>query len=146
MRRRDPRHVTCVFAIACLLASGCGAIAPMSKGDYTTQAETACERASDSYLKLPMLARDRHLNRVQAFRATEQVGKRYDKALKGLEPPEDLQDAHENLLDVLASPSTDKVGRPNRARLRKLEKAYEDVGMERCAGRVRDDLRNAPAP
>lgn len=147
MRLPERRRLAGLVALAGLLvAGGCGGLSPMSKAEYTKKAEAACRRASDFNLKLPALAGDRKLSRVEVVRAAEREARRYQATLKDLDPPEDLLDAHEKMLDVLASPSTDRVGRPDRARLKRLGKAYEKVGMERCADGVRDGLRNIPRP
>jgi predicted small lipoprotein YifL len=90
-----------LIALACLLAlAGCGGDDPLSTDEYRQQARTICtdaERASDA-VRPPTRATPAAI--ADYFKRILEVNDRTTNRFAELEPPSELEDAHEDALQA----------------------------------------------
>ena len=92
------RTVTGLLAVLALALSACGGDDQLSAGEYRAQARTICQedqRAIEG-IDAPTRATPRAL--VAYFRSLSRVNQRTIRRFDGLEPPSELQGAHDDVL------------------------------------------------
>jgi hypothetical protein len=116
----------------------------MSADDYRERLDAACARQAEDSAEIPQTIQDRGLDIAAAEDLARDVGERFEDALTDLDPPSELEDAHQALLDAgdAPPPSGDDQEAVRQWTLRFAE-IYDDLGAKGCAAaqrRVADEI------
>jgi hypothetical protein len=119
-------------ALALLLPlAACGG---MSADEYAERLEAACAEQRQTMEGLPQKMRDEDLTVKDATALAARASEQYEDKLEELDPPGDLEDAHEALLDAGNAPPPSSEDRPAMERWSlRFAELYEELGAERCA-------------
>lgn len=129
-------------ALLCLaLLAGCGGDDGSSAGDYRAELNAACERLAEAQARLPQLSRDEGLTIDQLRERAERDGGRFADEVDALDPPEELQDAHERLVALRDQPAPDGDLREVEAWLLGIADLYDELGAEECERGQRTSAR-----
>jgi hypothetical protein len=126
-----PPSILIVLAAGALAA--CGGGSELSAGDYRAELDTACERLQRQNLTLPQKVRDEQLTLTQASTVAQRYGEEFRETIDALDPPGELSDAHERLLEFgeRNPPGGDDVAAFRRWVL-ELADLYRDLGADGC--------------
>jgi hypothetical protein len=109
----------------------------LSTAEYRERLDAACKELSTEFERLPQTVRDRDLTIEDAREIADSASKQFDDVVTDLDPPGELEDAHEALLDNGKSqPDADDRAAIRRWTLRFAE-IYDDLGAHGCAERQR---------
>lgn len=128
------RRVTLlVFVVVALASAACGGDSGMSADDYRTQLDAACERLQEQNASIPVTVNDENLTVDDARELARRYGEELRERVESLDPPEELGDAHQRLLDVgeETPPSGDDLDAV-RAWMLEIADVYGDLGAGGC--------------
>jgi hypothetical protein len=121
-----------IATLALLLPlAACGG---QSADEYRERLDAACARQAEESAEIPQTIQDEGLDIAAAEDLARDVGRRFEDALDDLDPPSELEDAHQALLDAgdAPPPSGDDQEAVRRWTLRFAE-IYDDLGAQGCA-------------
>jgi hypothetical protein len=121
--------IAALAVLAPLAACGGG----QSADEYRERLDAACAQLAKESSEIPQITRDRDLDTEGAIELAVEAGQRFEDAIGDLDPPGDLEDAHERLLDVgeETPPSGDDPEAVRRWTL-SIAEIYADLGAQGC--------------
>jgi hypothetical protein len=121
-----------IAALALLLPlAACGG---RSADEYRERLDAACGELRQTMDGLPQTVRDQDLTVKDAAALAQRASDRFEDELQDLDPPGDLEDAHEALLEAGNAPAPSSDDRPAMERWSlRFAELYDELGAERCA-------------
>jgi hypothetical protein len=116
-----------------------------SADEFRERLDAACAQLAKESSEIPQITRDRDLDRRGAIELAVEAGQRFEDTIGELDPPGDLKDAHQALLDVgeEAPPSGGDREAVRRWTLR-IADIYDDLGAQGCAEGQRRAAQEIP--
>jgi hypothetical protein len=120
--------------LAALVAAGCGGDDALGTDEYRERLDGLCRELNADLLELPVTARNEDLSLEELQARADEISEEYQAEVEDLNPPEELEDAHADLL-ALSDEEPPSTGGPDAAfelAQRSLD-IYESLGAEGCA-------------
>jgi hypothetical protein len=128
-------------AAGALALGGCGGDDGLPVDEYRSQLDAACEGLSQEMTRIPQVVQDEGLEIEDAQELADEAGREFLDDVQALEPPEELADAHEELLSGVEEAPDDAAPEAARERALHFADLYEALGAEGCAAGQRGVAR-----
>lgn len=135
------RPASAAVAIA-VGAAGCGSAMPAK--DYRAALDANCSRNQRALEDLPRLGRERKLDRVELQERANHLGEVYIERIRKLDPPGDLQDPHNRMVEHSRQPLGNGTPDEFRRRAKRAAADYRALGARGCERGVEAGLRRLP--
>jgi hypothetical protein len=106
----------------------------LSADEYRERLDAACAQLAKESSEIPQTVRDQDLDLEGARELADEAGNRFEDTLTDLDPPGDLEDAHEALLDIGdETPPSGEDREGVRHWTLRIAEIYDDLGAQGCA-------------
>lgn len=131
------------LAAAALTLAACGGgedAGALTADDYRSQLNDACAEVASANRQLPTIMNEENLSIEEAEDLAEESGQKFEDTIADLNPPEELADQHQQLVDSFGTPPPEDDLEAYVAFQKEGAALFDDIGATGCADGIRLSL------